>query len=189
MPYTFSLSRPAPSLSFSRLLVATRASLRGAGGGWALWRLGGTEKFRLGAGSQAVCAPASTPTFLAPLPLSFSLFILSLDSRVALPSSVTRCTRRHRLSFITFPFPSSLSPTLFVFSSLSRRNRRRSSRPNSFLYACRNGIDRNLGYRRIAADTHAPRGHPAGTPCVALVYTGCPDPLYGWPTGRPRAEG
>lgn len=117
------------------------------------------------------------PVHIFPSPPLLS--VPSLNSRAAPPFSMTRAL----VSFSLHVLAPSLPPALFVFSSLSRRNRRRSSgRPNSLLYACTNGIDRNPSYRRIAADTHAPRGHPAGTPCVVLVR------IQGVPSLAPRVS-
>lgn len=139
--------------SFSSLFrIAARVSLRGTG--W-MGPMGGTEKFRLGAGSQVACTP---PVHLPFLP--FFYLVARLFSR---------STLRSVLDFHRCAFFSSLS--IYHCLSLSlfrRRNWRRSS--NSFLHVRTNGIDSNLDYRRIAADTRAPRGYPAGTVHRMSVY-------------------
>jgi len=98
--------------------------------------MGGTEKFRLGAGSQVVRA----------LPIHFAdtFTFLHLASRLS--------ESRSALLYVGF---SSLHFSLLAFSLSRRRTRPTSSRSSSLLCARTTGIDRNPGYHRSYRSWHA----------------------------------
>lgn len=136
-----------PPSSSSLFRVAARVSLRGAG---PMGPMDGTEKFRLGAGSQVVYTPPVHYFSFLPFPSYYS----------------TLCPFCDALDFSSSPLLSPLCLSLFFGKEIDEVATVRTS----FLHVRTSGIDRNPSYRRIAADTHAPRGYPAGTVHRMPVY-------------------
>lgn len=134
--------------SFSSLFrIAARVSLRGAG---PMGPMGGTEKFRLGAGSQVACTP--------PVHLLSYLFHL-----------VARLSGRSTLVHDVLNFSSTRSSLFSIYLFFGKEIDER-ARAASFTCVQTALTGTRVTVVRIAADTHAPRGYPAGTVHRMSVY-------------------
>lgn len=121
--------------------------------------MGGTEKFRLGAGSQVVRA--------LPVHLLFSTFSILLANS---PSRSTLFYDARNIGFSSlhfFPYTHFLSSLLCLDEEIDQVAAVRAA---SFTRVRTALTGTRVTIVRIAADTHAPRGYPAGTMHRVYVY-------------------
>jgi len=123
-----------PPSSSSLFRVAARVSLQGAG---LMGPMGGTEKFRLGAGSQVV--------YMMPVHLLFylSYLIARLSAHSTLICNVFDFSSSHSLSLsLSLSLSICLPLSLFFDKEIDEQ----ATSQASFLHVRTNGIDRNPSY-------------------------------------------
>lgn len=142
-----------PPSSSSLFRIAARVSLRGAG---SMGPMDGTEKFRLGAGSQVACMLlVHTLSYLFHLVVRFS-------GRSTL---VTFSIFHHRALLSSLSIYHCL---LLSFSAKKLTKEQPFEQLPSRVQTTLTGTQ--VTVVRIAADTHASRGYPAGTMHRTSVY-------------------